>query len=140
MLTEYDEEIIQEATEAVNNGLMAGYAVGRLLDIINRQNAEIDILIRKNETLKDEVSELQLKNASYNAEIERLKDIAKGALNESINICDFILDAKAEAIKEFADKLMKKLMNQQFQYQENIIIYIDNLVKEMVGDCKRNGR
>ena len=45
------------------------------LDLINRQKAEIekkdteiDILIRKNETLKDEVAELR-------AEVERLKEI-----------------------------------------------------------------
>lgn len=37
-----------------------------VLDLINRQKAEIDILIRKKETLQDEIAEQQ-------AEIERLK-------------------------------------------------------------------
>lgn len=36
-------------------------------EIINRQKAEIDILIRKKEALQDEVAELR-------AEVERLKD------------------------------------------------------------------
>ena len=35
-----DEQIIKEATEAVEKGLDAGYAVSQLLDIINRQKAE----------------------------------------------------------------------------------------------------
>ena len=38
------------------------------LDLINRQKAEIDILIRKKESLRDEIAEQQ-------AEIERLKEI-----------------------------------------------------------------
>lgn len=38
------------------------------LDIINRQKTEIDILIRKKEALKDEISELK-------AEVERLQEI-----------------------------------------------------------------
>ena len=37
------------------------------LDLINRQKAEIDILIRKKEALRDEIVEQQ-------AEIERLKE------------------------------------------------------------------
>lgn len=38
------------------------------LDMLNRQKAEIDILIRKKESLRDEIAEQQ-------AEIERLKEI-----------------------------------------------------------------
>ena len=66
------------------------------LDLIKRKDAEIkkkdteiDILIRKKEALKDEISELQRKNSdleielkamrgaanSYKAEVERLKEI-----------------------------------------------------------------
>lgn len=43
------------------------------LDLINRRKAEIDILIRKNETLKDEISKLEnevetwKRTADYNA-------------------------------------------------------------------------
>ena len=38
------------------------------LDIIKQRDTEIDILIRKKEALKDEISELK-------AEVERLKEI-----------------------------------------------------------------
>ena len=37
-------------------------------DMLNRQKAEIDILIRKKETLQDEVAELQLKNSELKIE------------------------------------------------------------------------
>ena len=39
-----------------------------ILDLINRQKTEIDILIRKKESLRDEIAECR-------AEIERLKEI-----------------------------------------------------------------
>lgn len=45
------------------------------LDLIHRQRIEIDIIIRKKEALKDEVSELQ-------AEIEGLKEIIKEMTEE----------------------------------------------------------
>ena len=64
------------------------------INLINRQkaeiekkNTEIDILIEKKDTLQDENSELM-------AEVERLKDIAKGALTESIKLSDCIQQAK----------------------------------------------
>lgn len=47
------------------------------LELINRQKAEIDILIRKKNTLKDEIAEQK-------AEIERLKDLLK-SVGEYIN-------------------------------------------------------
>ena len=60
-------------------------------DLINRQKTEIDILIRKKETLKDEIAELQHRNSeleielkvmrgvanSYKAEVERLREVEK---------------------------------------------------------------
>ena len=73
------------------------------------------------------------------AEIERLKDIAKSALNESINICDSILDAKAEAIKEFAKRLKSLQIGLEISGESLYYVSIDcidNLVKEMVGDAE----
>ena len=59
----YDEDIDMCGT--INSEtIIQGYA----LKLINRQKAEIDILIRKKETLRDEICELQ-------AEVERLKEI-----------------------------------------------------------------
>lgn len=70
----FEDEMIQEATEAVAKGLDAGYTIESLLKTINRQKVEIkekdieiDILIKKKETAYDEVAELR-------AEVERLKE------------------------------------------------------------------
>lgn len=104
------------------------------IDLINRQKAEadkkdteIDILIRKKEALNDEISELK-------AEIERLKDIAKNTLSESVRLCDCILNVKTKAIKEFAERL-KAISHPYGDTQMVFELQIDNLVKEMTeGD------
>ena len=82
------------------------------LDLIKRKDAEIDILIRKKETLRDEIAEQQ-------AEIERLREelIVKDYKEIPIKMervyrigCgEACVEAiKAEAYKEFAEKLKQK--------------------------------
>ena len=97
---------------------------------LNRQKTEIDILIRKKETLRDEIAEQQ-------AEIERLQK----QLKEGIDLSDCAVKIfKADAIKEFAEKAKKK--SQWYPYYMYGLIEavpvgdIDNLVKEMVGDAE----
>lgn len=75
------------------------------LDLITRQKAdlkqkdtEIDILIRKNETLKDEVAGLK-------AEVERLKNECFCLSNERDAYKDVLDTAVSEARKEFAERL-----------------------------------
>lgn len=122
----------------------------KALDLINRQKAEldkkdteIDILIRKKETLNDESSGLK-------AEIERLQKTIidlNANLSEMINNftrmeslykikCKVLEVAKAEAIKEFAERVKQEIRKYifipelEFQCDE-----VDNLVKEMMdGD------
>lgn len=62
-----NEQIIQEATEAVEKGLPCAYLVPHLLEVAKNQKLEIEILIRKKEALRDEIAE-------KDAEIERLKE------------------------------------------------------------------
>ena len=119
-----------------------------LLDMVEEQKAElakkdteIDILIRKKETLNDEISELQHKIASCNsvnaelkAEIERL-NIRNKTLTAIIKNYDWkFAKAKSEAIKSFAERLKARIREYifiselEFQCDE-----VDILVKEMVG-------
>lgn len=86
---------------------LSGSRARATLDLLKRQQAEIDrkdteidILIRKNETLKDEVSEC-------NAEIERLQ-----AENECADgYAEALVEkTRAEAIKEFAEKTTEIFM------------------------------
>ena len=72
-----DNEIIQEATEAVTKGYPCAFYVPQLLEVIKNKEAEIEkkdteieILIRKKEALRDEISGLT-------AEIERLKNLVE---------------------------------------------------------------
>ena len=81
------------------------------LDLINRQKAEI-------ERLSNFVSE------------ERCYEIAREMIPQ------FVRQARAEAIKEFAERLKKKSQKRvSDHYGERIFIQdIENLVKEMTGD------
>lgn len=67
------------------------------------------------------------------AEIERLEELVYLADSETANVRDLYFEEKserAEAIKEFAEKL-KELNSQHFIIWDE---HIDNLVKEMVGE------
>ena len=100
----------------------------KTLQIVEKQKAEIDILIRKKETLQDEVAELKAKNERLKAEI-RCGDNALALLDRSL------FEVKAEAIKEFAERLKEKATSTFFEERKYVDTEdIDNLVKEMVGE------
>ena len=78
------------------------------IDLIKRKDAEIDILIRKKETLRDEIAEQQ-------AEIERLRDLLHESTEDNNRwVCDCIQmqkdmeKLKSEAYKEFAERFKEK--------------------------------
>lgn len=101
------EQIIQEATEAVEKGLPCAYLVPHLLEVAKNQKLEIEILIRKKEALRDEIAEQQ-------AEIERLQrhnkeygfcNLLGNCLVYSKNLKDYNdmrKGLKSEAYREFA--------------------------------------
>lgn len=64
---------------------------------LSKKDTEIDILIREKEALSDEISELQHKIASCNAEIERLEF-------DNVHWNDW--EVKCRAIKEFEHKIL----------------------------------
>ena len=76
------------------------------------------------------------------AEIERLTDTLNATIAGQETLQRYIQTAKAEAIKEFAERLKKNvfLADVSFGYGKECyteavaVIEIDNLVKEMVGD------
>ena len=110
------------------------------------KDTEIDILIRKNETLKDEISELQRKNSELEIELQAMRNAAnlyktevKRVQTEKVKLHKLfpkmITTAKAEAIKEFAERLTDRadlLKTSGLDYRWTIWQDdIDNLVKEM---------
>lgn len=57
-------------------------------DLINRQNAEIDILIRKKEALRDVIAELEQKIESYAHTIVRCEECEYATKGKNIFICN----------------------------------------------------
>ena len=97
--------------------------------LINRQKAEIDILIRKKDTLRDEVAEQQ-------AEIERLKQELDGETVKNMRLeheIESLMDSQEtygkNRVKEFWEKT-----KQTREYRTCPYVYVvdgDNLIKEM---------
>ena len=67
-------EIIKEASEAVEKGLDAGYAVGLLLNIIDGQHKEIKSLNTKVDICEVIIQTLRDENKNLKAELERIRD------------------------------------------------------------------
>ena len=109
----------------------SGDFVKNILDLINRQKAEI--------------AELQLKITSYNAKIVELQDAGLNIFSECSKTLEWkeknhrleIKQAKSEAIKEFAERLVE-LGVQEGAYEYVSVYDIDNLVKEMT-EVSENG-
>lgn len=91
------------------------------LDLINRQNAEIDILIRKKESLRDEIVEQQ-------AEIERLKE-------EKDNLIKAYKECMTEAINDFASRVEKRCIKCGI-YPAFVKRQLEYVKEEMVGENK----
>lgn len=81
---------------------------------------EIEILIRKNETLKDEIERLK----------KNLDDVSKC----NINLMYRMDKTKSEARKEFAERLKDFNTKHHSCFSEALNIEIGNLLKEMEGE------
>ena len=110
------------------------------LDLINRKKAEIENYSHNTKTMANDIRGLQKALEQAKAEIERLKKEVKKckehykmACSERNEFLEQLETAKAEAIKEFAERLKNECVQDgAFGY---VSAYeIDNLVKEMVGE------
>ena len=124
--------------------------IAELTEENDRQKAEIDILIRKKETLRDEIAGLQAENEMLTEKVEALGDPIEFAQYELFElreenrelhkICNQAIktykETKAEAIKEFAERFEDELGEDVFNHYPFILAALDNLVKEMVGDAE----
>lgn len=105
-------------------------AINDALDLINRQQAENDNWEKQFRILDVECSRLEKKTEEQQAEIERLKN----ANDSFTDIGKLYSEIKAEAIKEFAERL-KERRGVNFPFTRTVFVEdIDNLVKEMVGE------
>lgn len=116
-------------------GFCFDYLMKDALDLINRKEEMIEALIAGQETLQKALAE-------KNAEIERLQNECFCIANERDAIADClntaVEEAKAEAIKEFAERLKQEVEMISYEmcsnYQDTIDA-IDETYKEMVGDA-----
>ena len=111
-------------------GIMAR-AINDILPKYVSQKAEIDILIRKKDSLRDEIAEQQ-------AEIERLNENYSNLIIEKdemfLEAETLIKKAKSKAIKEFAEQYEKAILSlltsATLEKKEGIYACLDRL-KEM---------
>ena len=117
-----------------------------MIDIINRQQAENEALTIRNakleatvERLKNENAFLQGETSDAQAEIERLQadnktmeNVIKNTFLEKAGLdIDPLAEVKAEAIKEFTERLCEgRILN------DPVVIAVKAELKEMVGDAE----
>ena len=130
------------------------------LDLINRQQAELDNLKVKNQSLRSAANSLKMHYEEAQAEVERLKRELDLVIENSISaryphcvLCgngailtksleeydELIADISAEAYKEFAERLKTEYAKGMSWFKKKESYYvdvgdIDNLAKEMVGE------
>ena len=109
------------------------------LDLINRQKAEIEKLTTELVGMRGAANSYKMHYDNAQAEIKELKMVIE-AINDTIYPLPFETDfdkaiktAKAEAIKEFAERLKEEIV-QIPAWGRVAEKKIDNLVKEMVGE------
>lgn len=96
------------------------------LDLVNRQQTEIDILIRKKETLRDEIAEQQ-------AEIERLKYILEC---EEAKYDKCAKHFYKVGVKDFAERLKVYLLLHHGEIYGVLLECINKLLEEMEREGK----
>ena len=104
------------------------------LDLIKRKDAEIDILIRKKETLRDEIAEKQAEIEEYRAKHKELYKKLSNVQTMAIMVNERADEIKAEAYKEFAERLKNHFWSKA---DCDVLIrgVIDNLLTELTkGD------
>lgn len=119
------------------------YKLENALDLITRQQAEYENLKVENQSLRGAANSLKMHYEEAQAEIESLKifrGYAEKRASDYKTMRDKYLNAKSEAVKEFAERLKEKSeivhlfsVHTGDHYMVDIDD-IDNLVKEMVGE------
>ena len=100
----------------------ANYEIKYLLDLINRQKAEIEKLNIEFKAMRDSAN-------SYKAEVERLKKHIQDGVEFEIEYN--IKEIRAEAIKEFWERVRRYAIDMGYVH---VTVFGDNLVKEMTEE------
>lgn len=120
-----DNEIIRALEEMVEypHYYEEGQILKNVLDLINRQQAEIERL-----------KSVQLVQANRIAELRGTKF---EQINVIQNLKQQLITSKSEAVKEFAERLKKVWFDNGYESPDvDFEDFVDNLVKEMAGDTE----
>jgi predicted RNase H-like nuclease (RuvC/YqgF family) len=106
------------------------------LDLINRQNAEKEALIAGQETLQKYIAEQKKEIDRLQNDLAQTEDAYKTVHEMNGAYARKIDFAKAEAIKEFAEKIKQDAVwiCDDSYIEDALREYVDNFVKEMVGE------
>lgn len=108
------------------------------LDIINRQKHDIECLKATKEELLLVGEEHHIEEQRLRAEIERLQSHIQEGIDLAKQIPEMLAITKAEAIKEFAERLKSKARKgigyMGYAFDSVGVLDINFLVKEMVGE------
>lgn len=122
------------------NGVPKRFFVN-ILDLINRQKAEIERLQKEVNLVSIQFQDIQERQEESQSEIDKLNKVyqANQQLINALNKSYFL--AKAEAIQEFAERLKdhsRKMQSSDFSedFRDAAVLVedIDKLVKEMEGE------
>ena len=151
---EYRSNLLSLALDLINrkqavNKLQAKQIV-KLKIKVERQKADIDFYKERANKYEAQVEVLKEQTQKQKAEIERLRKILENR-GEICKSCDEkytekIKRAKAEAVKEFAERLIHEIVNRPSEIQSTSVEYLHgsayrqneivDLVKEMVGETE----
>lgn len=107
------------------------------VDLINRQKAEIESLKYDYDNLQRQFDEIyQQFHYLSNVEIPYLYSFTEDKDKKLETIANILLRAKAEAVKEFAERLKQKVDGEDTVNTYWLYGYIGYLLKEMVGEDK----
>ena len=118
-----DNEIVKALTE-FRNTLDDGYSTA--IEYGGKRDEWIEKELNLLCDAIDLINRLQTEN-------ERLSQFGVTLLRNGSKLFEEIQTAKAEAIKEFAERLKSRLLTVSYMNFDDVI---DNLVKEMVGDTE----
>ena len=155
-----DNEIIQEATEAVTKGYPCAFYVPQLLEVIKNKDTEIFNLNKEISALKLKNDEFLKSNEKAKAEIERLSNFVSEERCREIAKEMFppvVAKAKSEAYREFAERFKYFVLHEDIeivdckctdyhnyvnganQFRHQVKNGIDNTLKELTrnlhGTC-----
>lgn len=132
------------------------YLIAYALDLINRQQEQLEAAIAGQETLQKALAEKDREVAELNSDLKllrnnydclktnfdetveknkRLRDKVIGLTAEKEQLIKTFGECQAEAIRAFAERLKAEFKEMYFAYDcANFCEIFDNLVKEMIGE------